>query len=275
MNESGKSENLSASRLFRRLALIGLGILWWLPAMAAHSAAPDVRKIMEGVYQQDTSKDSTYRGTLEVVAKNGKTNRKSFTFNKVGSLGNSKTLVRFTDPVEVRGVGLLSLNQQGANERQWMFTPAIQRVRRIAPQERSRRFIGTDFTNEDMAERVLDDFTYKLLTEGEVIDGRKTYKIEGRPVSADRSQYQYVYLWVAQDIPYLVMAEYYDQDGKRIRLLKASQIEKIAGIWIARRLEMSTVAENTRSILVIDDVKFNTGLKEDLFTLQALEKNSD
>ena len=275
MSESRKSGNLSARRLFRRLALIGLGILWCLAAMAARSAAPDVRKIMEGVYQQDTSKDSTYRGTLEVVAKNGKTNRKSFAFNKLGTLGNSKTLVRFTDPVEVRGVGLLSLNQQGTNERQWMYTPAIQRVRRIAPQERSRRFIGTDFTNEDMAERVLDDFTYKLLAEGEVIDGRKTYKIEGRPVSPDRSQYQYVYLWVAQDIPYLVMAEYYDQDGKRIRLLKASQIEKIAGIWIARRLEMSTVEENTRSILVIDDVKFNTGLKEDLFTLQALEKNSD
>ncbi|MBX3276709.1 MAG: outer membrane lipoprotein-sorting protein, partial [Acidobacteria bacterium] len=233
----------------------------------------DPRRVMEGVYKQDTSKDSTWRGVLDFIDKKGTSRKKSFTFRKLGSLGNSKTLVRFTEPAEVRGVGLLSINQQGANERQWMYTPAIQRVRRIAPQERGRRFIGTDFTNEDMAERVLEDFQYKMLSESDVIDGRKCYKIESRPVSPDRSQYKYVNLWVAQDIPYLLSAEYYNQDGVRVRVSRASQIEKIAGIWIARRLEMSTPGENTRTILVIDEVKFNTGLKEDLFTLQALEKS--
>lgn len=232
----------------------------------------DARKIMEGVYNQDTSRDSTWRGTLEVIDKKGGVRRKGFAFRKLGTLGNSKTLVRFTDPAEVRGVGLLSYNEKGASERQWMYTPATARVRRIAPQERGRRFLGTDFTNEDMAERVLDDFTYRLIGEGEVVDGRKTYKIEGRPVASDRSQYKYVYLWVAQDVPYLVMAEYYDQGGQRVRLLKASELEKIAGIWIARRVEMTTLADNTRTILYLNDVKFNTGLKEDLFTQQALEK---
>ncbi|MBK8313571.1 MAG: outer membrane lipoprotein-sorting protein [Acidobacteria bacterium] len=50
----------------------------------------------------------------------------------------------------------------------------------IAAQERRQRFLGTDFTNEDMAERVIDDFTYTVLSEGELVDGRKTHKIEGR-----------------------------------------------------------------------------------------------
>jgi hypothetical protein len=234
----------------------------------------DARKIVEGVYRQDTSRDAMWRGTLDVIDKKGTSRKKGFAFRRLGSFGNSKTIVRFTDPPEVKGVGLLSINQRGANERQWMFTPAIQRVRRIAPQERGRRFLGTDFTNEDMAERVLEDFEYKLLAEGEDIDGRKTWKIEARPVDADRSQYRFVYLWIAKDIPYTVLAEYYDESGKLARVLKAGQIEKLSGIWLARRVEMSTPSEGSRTMLVIEDVKFNQGLNEDMFTLQSLEKGN-
>ncbi|MBK7600218.1 MAG: outer membrane lipoprotein-sorting protein [Acidobacteria bacterium] len=190
----------------------------------------------------------------------------------MGSLGNSKTLIRFFDPAEVRGVGLLSINQGGTADRQWMYTPAIQRVRRIAAQERRQRFLGTDFTNEDMAERVIDDFSYTVLSEGEQVDGRKTYKIEGRPVSPDKSQYAYVYLWVPVDLPYVVLGEMYDKQGQRQRIYKAMSLEKISGIWIARQVEMSSPPDGTKTILMVDEVRFNTGLKEDMFTQQALEK---
>jgi hypothetical protein len=234
---------------------------------------PDARKIVEGVYRQDTSRDTTWKANLETIDKKGTSRRKKFVFQRLGSFGNSKTLVRFTEPAEVRGVGLLSINQQGATERQWMYTPAIQRVRRIAPQERSRRFLGTDFSNEDMAERVLEDFEYRLITEGEIVDGRKTYKIEQRPVSRDKSQYDHLYVWIAQDIPVVVMAEYYDQEQKKVRFMTVGQIEKINGIWIGRRVEMTSVAESSRTVLVIDEVRFNSGLREDLFTQQALEKS--
>ena len=234
--------------------------------------AADARRVMEGVYNQDTSRDSTLRAAMEVIDKKGAVRRKRFISRKLGSLGNSKVLVRFTDPAEVRGVGLLSINRKGVSDRQWMYTPAIQRTRRIAPQERSRRFLGTDFTNEDMTERVLDDFEYRMLSESDTIDGRKTFKIEARPVSPNSSQYKFVYLWVPQDIPYVVHAEMYDQNNQKVRVLHASNLEKIGGIWVAKRIEMSSPLENTKTILIIEEIRFNTGLKEDMFTQQALEK---
>ncbi|HYE72829.1 MAG TPA: outer membrane lipoprotein-sorting protein [Blastocatellia bacterium] len=227
---------------------------------------------MEGVYNQDTSRDATWRAAMDVTDKRGKVYKKRFIFRRLGSFGNSKTLIRFTDPPEVRGVGLLSFNQKGGGDRQWMYTPAIQRIRRIAPQERARRFLATDFTNEDMAERVLDDFNYKLILESEMMDGRKAYKIEGRPVSSDRSQYSYIYLWVAHDIPYVLHAQMYDERGQRVREFHASDIVKISGIWVAKRIEMNSPAEGSKTTLVVDDIRFNTGLKEDLFTQQSLEK---
>jgi outer membrane lipoprotein-sorting protein len=277
---SGRLKTLSG--LFRSVLMAGSVALWLPSALnvsagggalrAALPTAPDARQIVEGVYRQDASRDATWRATMEVMDKKGTVRRKKFALRRLGSFGQSKTLVRFTDPPEVRGVGLLSYNQAGGGDRQWMYTPAIQRVRRIAPQERSRRFLGTDFTHEDMAERVLDDFTYKLLGEGEVIDGRKTYQIEARPVAADRSQYKYLHLWVAQDIPYTLLVEMYDRDGQKVRRMQATQIEKVSGIWVAKRFEMSSLLENTKTTLIFEEIRFNTGLKEDLFTQQALEK---
>lgn len=255
--------------ILKKSALLSI---FCLLTLAGASLAQDARKIMEGVYKQDTSRDTSLRVKLDVIDKKGTVRSRKFTMRKLGGLGNSRTIVRFTDPPELRGVGLLSINQRGVADRQWLYTPAIQRVRRIAAQERRQRFFGSDFTNEDLSERVLDDFTYKLIGDGEEIDGRKTYKIEARAVSPDKSQYAYVYIWVSKDAPYSVMAEMYDKQGQKRRILKAGNLEKISGVWVAKRVEMSTPAEGTKSILTLEDIRFNTGLKEDMFTQQALEK---
>ncbi len=250
--------------------ILAIGLLPFVFAFKA--PAPDARQIMESVYKQDTSRDTIWRARMDVFDKKGVARSKKFTMRKLGGLGNSKTLIRFTDPAEVRGVGLLSINESGQTDRQWMYTPAIQRVRRIAAQERRQRFIGTDFTNEDMAERVLDDYSYKLLAEGEVVDGHKTYKIEARPVLPEKSQYAYLYIWVPVDVPYSVLVEMYDKNGQRLRVLKASDLVKVSNIWVAKRIEMSSPVEGTKTVLMVDEIKFNNGLKEDVFTQQALEK---
>src|SRR5579863_8265233 len=98
--------------------------------------ATDAKEIMAGVYQQDTSHDATLRATLDVTDKDGHTVRKRFTIGRVGSFGNGKTLVRFTDPPELRGVTLLSINDPGVTDRQWIYTPATDRVRSVPPRER-------------------------------------------------------------------------------------------------------------------------------------------
>jgi outer membrane lipoprotein-sorting protein len=251
--------------------IFGIAIL--APAAGGIKAAgADARKIMEEVYHQDTSKDASWRAVMDVYDKKGVARQKKFLFRRLGSFGNSKALVRFVEPAEVRGVGLLSFNHKGDKDRQWLYTPAIQRTRRVAPQERSRRFLGTDFTHEDMEERIYEDFNYQMLSENETIDGRKAYKIEVKPVSPDRSQYKTIYAWVPYDVPYVVLAELYDQNDQKARVYHASDLQKISGIWVAKHVEMLTPPDNTKTVLTIEEIRFSTGLKDDLFTLQALEK---
>jgi len=233
----------------------------------------DSKAIMAGVYQQDTSHDATLRATLDVTDKEGHTVKKRFRLTRVGSFGNGKTLVRFTDPTELRGVTLLSINQPGITDRQWIYTPATERVRSVAPRERSERFAGSDFTYEDIAERSLDDYTYQPLPAEDNIENHKTFKILATPVTPERSQYKFIYYWVAQDVPCILHAEMYDQEGRKVREMHASGLRKESGIWGARKTEMRSMLDGTKSVLTIDEVHLNTGVDDVLFTPEALEKN--
>ena len=240
-------------------------------AGAAPDSAPSALKIMEDVYRQDTSHDITMKANFQVYDNQGHNAKKEFILRRIGSPGDSKTEVVFTGPKEVRGVALLSINQPGIQERQYVYTPATQRVRSVIPQERSARFIGTDFTYEDIGERVLSEYTYRTLLENEVIDGHKCTKVEATSVDASRSQYKVVYLWVAKDVPVIVFAEMYDAQGQKVRVMHATDLKHEGGVWGARHTEMRTVADGTRTVLTIDSVKFNTKPDEKLFTPDGLK----
>jgi len=236
------------------------------------SGETDAKAIMAAVYQQDTSKDVKLRATLETSGKDGHTVRKKFVLSRVGSFGNGKTLVRFTDPPDIRGVALLSINEPGTNDRQWIYTPATERVRSVSPRERSERFAGSDFTYEDIAEHSLDDFAYQQLPDEDSIENHKTVKLIATPVSPERSQYKFIYYWVAQDVPCILHAEMYAPDGRKVREMHASGLRRESGIWGARKTEMRSIAEGTKSVLTIDEIHLNSGLDGALFTPEALEK---
>jgi outer membrane lipoprotein-sorting protein len=247
-----------------------LGCVSLLFLLGAAREAVDPRAVLEGVYSQDTSHDTTVKAVFDIYDPDGHKTTKKCILYRLGLPGDSKTRVVLTDPAEIRGVTLLSYNHKGDTDRQWLYIPATQRTRRVTPRELSEKFAGTDFTYEDVEERVLDNFTYRLLSDDETIDGHKTYKIEARPLDASRSQYSYVYYWVAQDVPVILHAEMYDLAGKLVRELHASGLKKASGISGARHVEMRSVEEKTRTVLTIDEVKFNQHLDDKMFTPEGL-----
>ena len=89
-------------------------------------------------------------------------------------------------------------------------------------------------------------------------------------MDGSRSQYKYIYYWVAQDVPVILNAELYDAQGKEVRVLHATRHQAGEGVWGARHTEMSTVQDGTRTVLTINEVKFNANLDEKMFTPQGL-----
>jgi cell division septation protein DedD len=138
-----------------------------LPSTAvASSTAPtaenltDARAIVEESQRRSEARFYQYEGLLQSYDTNNTVTEKRWMFDRQGSHGQSKSVLRFTAPAEVKGVALLIYNHPERASDQWMWTPAIERDRRIAFQDRSTRFFGTDFTFEDLEERDVDQYDH-------------------------------------------------------------------------------------------------------------------
>ena len=246
--------------------------------MAAILVAPafllgqDARQIVEEAQNRSRSQSQHYEGRLQVVDSKGKITNKRWIYDRIGSHGNSKSIIRFTAPAEVKGMALLVVNHPDRASDQWLWTPAIARERRVAVQDRSTRFFGTDFSFEDLEERDVDQYKYSMAGE-EAVDGTSAWKIESRPAESRSSQYTRSLVWIRKDNHTVARIENYSKD-QLVRKLDYKDFEKAAGIWTARTLEMHDLRRNSRTILKLDKLEYNVPMKEENFTLQALRRAS-
>jgi len=235
-------------------------------------AAQDSRQIVDEAQNRTQSSSQRYEGTLRVTDSKGKTTVKKWNYERIGSHGASKAVLRFSAPAEVKGVALLVVNHPDRASDQWLYAPEIGRERRIALQDRSTRFFGTDFTFEDLEERDVSQYEYKLLGE-ELIEGAACWKIESRPVKGRSSQYSHSYVWIRKDSYAFARIENY-RGANSVRRLQYSDIRKVQGIWTAHKLDMFDVGRNSHTVLMTEKLEYNVPLSDDQFTLQSLRRSS-
>ena len=255
--------------LLGRAALCLFAIVFWtLPAFAQENA----REIVEEAQRRTTSDSQRYGGTLQVVDAKTRIAEKRWVYDRLGSHGTSKVVLRFTAPAEVKGVALLVVNHPDRSSDQWMWTPAIARERRIALQDRSTRFFGTDFSFEDLEERDIHQFDYSLEGE-EQIDGTLCWKIQSQPRQSKVSQYTHSFVWVRKDNYAVAQIENYNKN-QVVRRANYRDIRNVQRFWTAHTIEMYDVKRNSRTILKIEKLQYNIPLKDDAFTIEALRRES-
>lgn len=230
----------------------------------------DPRQIVEEAQRRTTSQSQRYEGTLTVVSANSKVAEKRWQYDRIGSHGSSKSRLRFTAPAEVKGVALLVVNHPERSSDQWMWTPAVNRDRRVALQDRSQRFFGTDFSFEDLEERDTNQFDYKLLGE-ESIDGAACWKLQSTPKQSKTSQYTHSYLWVRKDNYAFAQIENYSKT-QLVRRARYTEIRQDQGIWTAHSIDMHDLKRNSHTVLKIEKLQYNLPMKDEDFSLQALRR---
>jgi hypothetical protein len=245
------------SRLLLALALATLA-----------APAQDPRGIVEEVQKRSRSSSQRYEGTLRVINARGRITEKRWRYDRLGAHGSSKAVLRFIEPAEVRGVALLVLNHPQRSSDQWMWTPALQRERRIALQDRRTRFFGTDFSFEDLEERDVDQYDFRMEGE-ETLGGVPCWRIEARPKESKISQYDRSLLWVRKDHYVYWRIDNYAR-GNLLRRATYSDLENVQGLWTARTIEMADLRQDSRTLLKLEKLEYNLPLKDESFTLQAL-----
>src|SRR5947208_5543704 len=232
----------------------------------------DPRQIVEEAQRRTMTQSQRYEGTLRVIDAKNKITEKRWEYDRMGSHGASKAVLRFTAPAEVKGVALLVLNHPDRSSDQWMWTPAINRERRIALQDRSTRFFGTDFSFEDMEERDTNQFDYRLLGE-EPIDGAPCWKIQSTPKQTKVSQYTYSYVWIRKDNYALAQIENYSKE-QLVRRVHYLDIQNVQGIWTPHQVDMHDLKRNSHTIMKVEKLQYNVPMKDEAFTIQALRRES-
>lgn len=201
--------------------------------------------------------------------KNGQVSERSMT-NKTLELteDGDKSLIVFNTPRDVKGTATLTFTHKEGSDDQWLYLPAIARVKRISSDNKSGPFMGSEFAYEDLSSQEVEKYTYKFLrTEG----GLEV--VERDPVDP-KSGYTRQIVWYNKDKGYrLEKAEFYDRKNSLLKTLTYTDYKQYAGKhWRAGTMKMVNHQTGKETELVFQDYQFKVGLKDTDFTQNSLKR---
>ncbi len=206
-------------------------------------------------------KDQFYKSKVILIDKNGKeSHREALMYQE----GTNKRLVKFTEPADIRGIGFLSL----PNDVNYVYLPAFKKSRRVASHIKNQNFAGTDFTYEDM-----EALTYSEKWKAELLRKEQAhYVLNLTPREGRTSDYSKLIMYVRTDNFYPEKIEYYDKSGNLLKVLTRRRIEKVGNYLIAFETEVKDLKKNHVTRLILEDIKVDMNLSDDIFTLRNLER---
>ncbi|MFQ6084073.1 MAG: outer membrane lipoprotein-sorting protein [Candidatus Aminicenantia bacterium] len=259
------------------IMMLAVGFIALLSANMTFGQDLSAREIMKKNDQQRKADDERLELVMKLINKKGKERvRQVIQITKTDAEGNQKSLIRFLSPADVKGTGLLTIEHSDRDDDQWLYLPALKKVRRISASDQSDNFMGSDFAYEDMGTEEMGNYDYRLI-KTEILDGVKCYVIEAVPNNdkeKKESGYSEREIWIDKDNFVGVQIKYYDKKGELLKIFKASDIRLIDGTnkWRAHRMEMENIKTSHKTVLLFDNFVINKGIEDKFFTQRYLER---
>ncbi len=229
-------------------------------------------EVMRNVYERPQPDDTEGRLTMTLTSSGG-AQRVRTVRQYVGHFdGVDKKLLFFTAPADVRGTAFMSwsYDDPSRSDDQWIYLPALRRVRRISAEKKNDSFMGSDFTYEDLSARHPELDTHRI-TGTETIDGRTVYIVENTPVDGS-SAYGRTVSWIADDIWIGLRREFYDRSGNHVKTLEIEEYREIDGYWTIERMTMTDRQSGHTTTMELSDLSFDTGIAESTFTERMMRR---
>ncbi len=193
------------------------------------------------------------------------------TLEKPDESVGDKSLVLFNTPRDIEGTALLSHAKILDPDDQWLYLPALKRVKRISSSNKSGPFVGSEFAFEDFTAIELNKFDYTYV--GVEQCGELQCDVLERLPRYENSGYTKQIAWVDQTDFQIRRVEFYDRRGDLLKVLELKDYRLYEnGVWRAHVLSMSNVRTNKQTELVYDDYQFETGLSESDFVKGRLSR---
>jgi outer membrane lipoprotein-sorting protein len=243
-------------RLFFSLILL-------FPALSA--VCQDARDVIKKADDKAKGKSSQAIMTIQII-------RPSWTREmslKTWSKGNDLALILVTSPIKDKGIVYLKRKKEV-----WNWIPAIERNIKLPPSMMSQSWMGTDFTNDDLVKEasVVEDYNHSFLADS-AIDGRDCYLVQMIPKPEAAVVWGKVLLWVDKKEFLMLHGEYFDESGKLVNTLHASDIKLLGGRMLPARLEMVPKdKKGNKTILLYRELLFDKPIADDIFSTQYMSK---
>ena len=246
-----------------------------MPSRAHALSANDIMKKYQDHFEVN---DETNKATMTLISKHGKKRRRSITIlTKEYPNDLHKILLRFTSPENINGAGLLIVENKDRSDDEWLYLPALKKIKKISTSERSHSFMGSEFSYEDLHPEVMEDYRYEIKG-SEACGGKECYVIEAFPASSRKiaeTGYGKRDLWIRKDIFFRVKVVYYDKNKALLKTETDENLTEVGGgRYRMNRINMfndrtgkSTVLESTSRVI-------DTGIPDNRFTTSYLERGA-
>ncbi len=228
-------------------------------AVAQELTAVDVLKKVDVVL--NAAKDQDLKMKIVLIDKNGKEkDREAVMLQK----GSEKRMIKFLSPADQKGIAFLDL----PNDIMYLYLPAFKKVRRIAAHIKNQKFAGTDMTYDDLGTINYSEEYDPVFVE----KNEQHFVLELTPKQGIKKDYSKLKIWVLKNNFFLEKMEFFDKGGNLWKKGEWREIEKNNNYWVAREIEFHDIKDDHRTKVILLEVKFDTGLKDEFFTPRYLKR---
>jgi hypothetical protein len=247
-------------------------VLALTPVMADEE--PDARTIMDRSFKAQIFEMDQVEAelTLNNIDRRGNvTTQKMRVRSKRGADDLSKSIIFFNHPEDIKGTGFLVLERKDGDDDQFLYPPALQRVKRIRSDQRGKSFMGTQYSYADLQSRDLDEYAYRKLPE-EKLGPFDCYVIESTPVDAEGKQYSRILSHVRKDNYVPLRVQMFDTRGRLHKVLSTEKVRVIDGKFVVTSSTIRNKRNNKATQMVVTDIDTKVEFEDTIFTQQSLEK---
>ncbi len=257
---------------FPTLLISGLLLLL---AVGAQAETPEEKGLAIAVEadKRDTGfGDFTAKLKMELRNKHGDTSVRKMKLKTLEVIGDGdKTMTVFVEPADVKGTAFLTWSHAKRPDDQWLYLPALKRIKRINSKNKSGPFMGSEFAYEDLASQEVEKYTYKYLRD-ENLNGVDTFVLERYP-AYEHSGYKRQVVWVNKQEYRPEKIEFYDRKDTLLKTLTFSGYNQyLDKFWRADRFDMVNHQTGKSTVLTWSDFHFKTGLTDRDFRKNALKR---
>jgi len=214
------------------------------------------------------------QASMEMILRNrqGDTSTRKIRSRALEVTGDGdKSLTIFDHPADVKNTAFLSFTHATEPDDQWLYLPALKRVKRIASANKSGPFMGSEFAYEDISSQEVDKYSYKWLRD-ETFDGQEAFVIERIP-QYKHSGYTRQEAWLDKEHYRVLKVDYYDRKGALLKTLLASEYKQyLDQYWRAQRMDMENHLTGKSTTLTWSDFQFRNGYTDRDFDRNSLKR---